>query len=95
MFFFGAEMFLDLLQADTILSNFSSFFSPVELKVPNVIGTEMAFTECMRYHSFFRDPALSSKHIMILEKDITTLATTFTYASEACINTIYYQIYKP
>jgi hypothetical protein len=43
-----AQMSLDLLQADIILSSFSSSSTLVELKIPNAIGTEMALTECMR-----------------------------------------------
>jgi hypothetical protein len=74
--FSAAHMSLDLLQADIILSSFSSSSALIELKVPNVIGTEMAFTECMRYHSFLKDPTLSSKHTTVLEKDIRALATT-------------------
>jgi hypothetical protein len=65
-------MSLNLLEADTILSNFSSSFALGELKVPNSIRTKMALIGCMRYHSFLR----YSKHTIILEKDITTLATT-------------------
>jgi hypothetical protein len=45
-------------------------------KDPNAIGIEMVLTESMKYRSLFRDPASSSKHISILEIDITALATT-------------------
>jgi hypothetical protein len=69
-------MYLDHLQENIVFSSFSSFFVHVELKGPNPIGMEMAFTEGMKYHSFLRNLALSSKHTNVLEKDITTLTTT-------------------
>jgi hypothetical protein len=69
-------MSLDHFQVSTVLSNFSSYYAPIELKGSIVIGTKMLIIECMRYHSFLIDHILSSKHIIVLEKVLIALATT-------------------